>query len=56
MARAQGYADGAREAIVKEVGGAGSARVLCRGKIAAVDRTLRKGLSVGILRIVGNKS
>ncbi|KAL3492469.1 hypothetical protein BJX62DRAFT_250658 [Aspergillus germanicus] len=56
MARAEGYADGAPEAIVKEVGGAGSARVLFRGKIAAVDRTLRKGLSVGVLRIVADKS
>ncbi|KAL2786144.1 hypothetical protein BJX66DRAFT_347021 [Aspergillus keveii] len=56
MARAEGYADGAPEAIVKEVGGAGSARVLFRGKIAAVDRTLRKGLSIGVLRIVGDKS
>ncbi|KAJ0425251.1 hypothetical protein BJY00DRAFT_325594 [Aspergillus carlsbadensis] len=56
MARAEGYADGAPEAIVNEVGGAGSARVLFRGKIAAVDRTLRKGLSVGVLRIVGDKS
>jgi DUF917 family protein len=56
MARVEGYADGAPEAIVKEVGGAGSARVLFRGKIAAVDRTLRQGLSVGVLRIVGDKS
>lgn len=39
------------EAIVGEVGGAGSARVLFRGKISAIERTLHKGLSVGVLHV-----
>jgi DUF917 family protein/N-methylhydantoinase A/oxoprolinase/acetone carboxylase beta subunit len=56
MARAEGYADGAPDAIVKEVGGAGSAKVLFRGKVAGVDRTLSKGHSVGVLRIVADTS
>ncbi|KAL2841747.1 hypothetical protein BJY01DRAFT_249415 [Aspergillus pseudoustus] len=56
MARAEAGRRSARaaDAIVKELGGEGSARVLFRGKVAAVDRTLRNGLSVGVLRIVAS--
>ncbi|KAL3462464.1 hypothetical protein BJX64DRAFT_288366 [Aspergillus heterothallicus] len=56
MARAEAERRSARaaDAIVRELGGEGSARVLFRGKVAAVDRTLRNGLSVGVLRIVSS--
>jgi DUF917 family protein len=40
------------EQIVDEVGGAGSAKVLFRGKISAIERTVHKGLSVGVLHVV----
>ncbi|KAL2817246.1 hypothetical protein BDW59DRAFT_175573 [Aspergillus cavernicola] len=40
----------AADAIVNELGGLGGARVLFRGKVAAVGRSLRKGFSVGMLR------
>ncbi|KAL3479413.1 hypothetical protein BJX99DRAFT_268353 [Aspergillus californicus] len=56
MARAEAERRSAKaaDAIVAELGGEGSARVLFRGKVAAVDRTLRNGLSVGVLRIVAS--
>lgn len=41
----------AAETVIRELGGAASARVLFRGKITAIERTLRKGLSVGVLHI-----
>lgn len=39
------------DAIIEEVGGAQSAKVLFRGKITAIERTLHKGHSVGVLNI-----
>lgn len=41
----------AADRIVREVGGEGSAKILFRGKISAVERTLRKGHSIGVLQI-----
>lgn len=41
----------AAETVIDELGGSSSARVLFRGKITAIERTLRKGLSVGVLHI-----
>lgn len=39
------------EAIIDEVGGEKSAKVLFRGKITAIERTLHNGFSVGVLHI-----
>jgi DUF917 family protein len=41
----------AADRIIAEVGGPNSAKVLFRGKITAVERTLHKGHSVGVLHI-----
>ncbi|KIW16517.1 hypothetical protein PV08_06572 [Exophiala spinifera] len=41
------------ERIVEEVGGPRSAKILYRGKITSIERTLHKGLSVGVLHITG---
>lgn len=40
------------DAIVNEVGGSQSAKVLFRGKISSIERTVKKGLSVGVLHVV----
>ncbi|ERS94847.1 hydantoinase/oxoprolinase [Sporothrix schenckii 1099-18] len=41
----------AAETVIRELGGATSARILFRGKITSIERTLHKGLSVGVLHI-----
>ncbi|RDL30690.1 uncharacterized protein BP5553_10035 [Venustampulla echinocandica] len=40
------------EAIIKEVGGAESAKIIFRGKIVSVENAMHKGHSVGVLTIV----
>lgn len=51
-AKARRCVSATAEAIIQELGGDSSAKLLFRGKIAAIERTLRKGLSVGVLHIV----
>jgi DUF917 family protein len=51
-AEARNNTSAAAEAIVGEVGGDGSAKVLFRGKISAIESTLHKGLSVGVLHVI----